>query len=136
MLYSPCFIGFLAGIYPAFYLSSFKPAEILKAKFNKGSGNIRLRSVLVVVQFSITIILLISTFIVSSQLKFIRSKDLGFNKENILVVKNTGDLSDQAETFREQVLKLPGVVQASRIMDISRRRILWIYIPDTGRFAE
>ena len=64
------FIGFLAGIYPAFYLSSFKPAEILKAKFNRGTGNIRLRSVLVVVQFSITIILLISTFIVSSQLKY------------------------------------------------------------------
>ncbi len=108
------FIGFLAGIYPAFYLSSFRPAEILKAKFNQGSGNIRLRSALVVVQFSITIVLLISTFIVSSQLKFIRSKDLGFNKENVLVVKNTGDLSDQAETFREQVSKLPGVIQASR----------------------
>jgi putative ABC transport system permease protein len=108
------FIGFLAGIYPAFYLSSFKPAEILKAKFNKGSGNIRLRSALVVIQFSITIILLISTFIVSSQLKFIRSKNLGFNKENILVVKNTGDLSDQAETFRQQLIKLPGVTGASR----------------------
>ncbi len=108
------FIGFLAGIYPAFYLSSFKPAEILKAKFNRGMGNIRLRSVLVIVQFSITIILLISTFVVASQLKFIRSKDLGFNKENVLVVKNTGDLSDQAETFREKVLKLPEVVQASR----------------------
>jgi putative ABC transport system permease protein len=108
------FIGFLAGIYPAFYLSSFRPVEILKAKFNRGTGNIRLRSALVIVQFSITIILLISTFIVSSQLKFIRSKDLGFNKENVLVVKNTGDLSDQAETFREKVLKLPNVKQVSR----------------------
>jgi putative ABC transport system permease protein len=107
-------IGFLAGIYPAFYLSSFKPAEILKAKYNRGTGNIRLRSALVIVQFSITIILLISTFIVSSQLKFIRSKDLGFNKENVLVVKNTGDLADYAETFREKVLKMPNVIQASR----------------------
>jgi putative ABC transport system permease protein len=114
LLFVTIFIGFLAGIYPAFYLSSFQPAEILKAKFNKGTGNIRLRSALVVVQFSITIILLISTFVVASQLKFIRSKDLGFNKENLLVVKNTGDLSDQAETFREQLLKLPGVIQASR----------------------
>ncbi len=114
LLFVTIFIGFLAGIYPAFYLSSFKPAEILKAKFNKGSGNIRLRSVLVVVQFSITIILLISTFVVASQLKFIRNKDLGFNKENLLVVKNSGDLSDQAETFRESVMKLPDVVQASR----------------------
>jgi putative ABC transport system permease protein len=107
-------IGFLAGIYPAFYLSSFRPAEILKAKFNRGAGNIRLRSVLVIVQFSITIILLISTFVVASQLKFIRSKDLGFNKEKVLVVKNTGDLGDQAETFREKVMKLPDVMLASR----------------------
>jgi putative ABC transport system permease protein len=107
-------IGVLAGIYPAYYLSSFKPAEILKSKFNKGGGNIKFRSVLVVVQFSITIMLLISTFVVSSQLKFIRNKNLGFNKENVLVVKNTGDLSDHAETFREQLLKLPGVIHASR----------------------
>jgi putative ABC transport system permease protein len=114
LLAGTLFIGFLAGTYPAFYLSSFNPSEILKAKFNSGSGNIRLRSVLVVIQFSITIILLISTFVVASQLKFIRSKDLGFNRENILVVKNTGDLADYAETFREQVSKLPGVVQASR----------------------
>ncbi len=108
------FIGFLAGIYPAFYLSSFKPAEILKAKFNRGTGNIRLRSALVIVQFSITIILLISTFIVSSQLKYIRNANLGFNRENVLVVKNTGDLADYAETFREKVMKLPDVIQASR----------------------
>ncbi len=108
------FIGFFAGIYPAFYLSSFKPAEILKSKFNSGSGNIKLRSVLVVVQFSITIMLLISTFIVSSQLKFIRNKDLGFNKDNLMVVKNTGDLGEQSETFREQILKLPGISNASR----------------------
>jgi putative ABC transport system permease protein len=107
-------IGFFAGLYPAFYLSSFRPAEILKSKFNGGSGKIKLRSVLVVVQFAITIMLLISTFIVSSQLRFIRNKDLGFNKENVLVVKNSGDLADHSETFREQILKVPGVMNASR----------------------
>jgi len=58
--------------------------------------------------------LLIGTLIVSSQLKFIRNKNLGFNKENILVVKNTVDLGDRAETFRQQVLKVPGVMNASR----------------------
>jgi putative ABC transport system permease protein len=68
----------------------------------------------VIVQFTITIILLISTFVISSQLKFIRNKDLGFNKENVLVVKNTGDLGEQSEAFREQLLKIPGIINASR----------------------
>ncbi|HJZ41169.1 MAG TPA: ABC transporter permease [Bacteroidales bacterium] len=107
-------IGVLSGLYPAFYLSSFKPIEILKSKVQGGSRNIRLRSVLVVVQFTITIILLIGTFIVSAQLRFIRNKDLGFDKANVLVVKNTGDLGEQSETFREQVIKIPGVMLASR----------------------
>jgi len=108
------FIGLMSGLYPAFYLSSFNPVEILKSKFNNGPGNIKLRSVLVVIQFSITIILIISTFIVASQLRYIRNKDLGYNKENLLVVKNTGDLGEQAETFRAQLLNIPEVNNASR----------------------
>lgn len=107
-------VGILSGIYPAFYLSSFRPAEILKSKFNRSPGNLTLRSILVVVQFTITIILIISTFIVSAQLNYSRSKDLGFNRENVLIVKNTGDLGKQSESFREQVMKLPGVSDASR----------------------
>ena len=107
-------VGMISGSYPAFYLSSFNPAEILKSRFNKGSGNIKLRSALVVVQFTITIILLISTFIVFSQISYIRNKKLGFNKENILVVRNTGDLGEQSESFRERLLNVPGVKNASR----------------------
>jgi putative ABC transport system permease protein len=107
-------IGIISGSYPAFYLSSFKPAEIIQSKINNGSARIQLRSVLVVVQFTITIILLISTFIVSSQNRFLRNKRLGFNKENILVVRNTGDLGEQSESFRQQILKIPGVKNASR----------------------
>jgi putative ABC transport system permease protein len=108
------FVGLISGSYPAFYLSSFKPAEILKSRFNNGSGNMRFRSVLVVIQFAITIMLLISTFIVTSQISYIRNKKLGFNKDNILVVRNTGDLGEQSEPFREQLLKLPGIKNASR----------------------
>ncbi len=107
-------IGILSGSYPAFYLSSFRPAEIIQSKIHNGSGKIQLRSVLVVVQFTITIILLISTFIVSSQNRFIRNMRLGFSKENILVVRNTGDLGEQSESFRQQLLKIPGVKNASR----------------------
>lgn len=107
-------IGILSGSYPAFYLSSFRPAEIIQSKMHSGSGKIQLRSVLVVVQFTITIILLISTFIVSSQNRFIRNMRLGFNKENVLVIRNTGDLGEQSESFQQQVLKTPGVENASR----------------------
>ncbi len=107
-------VGVMSGLYPAYYLSAFNPVQILKSKSDTRSGNVRLRSVLVVIQFSITIILLISTFIVASQLKYIRNKDLGYNKENLLVIENTGDLGEQSETFREQLLHLPGVINASR----------------------
>jgi putative ABC transport system permease protein len=107
-------IGILSGSYPAFYLSSFRPAEIIKSKVTTGSAKIQLRSVLVIVQFTITIILFISTFIVSSQNSFIRNKKLGFNKENLLVVRNTSDLGEHSESFRQQVLTIPGVISASR----------------------
>jgi putative ABC transport system permease protein len=108
------FITILSGLYPAYYLSSFKPVDILKSKFQGGSGNIRLRSVLVVLQFTITIMLLIGTFVVSSQLRYVRNKNLGFNKENVMVVKNTGDLGEASEAFRQEILKTKGVENASR----------------------
>ena len=107
-------IGLLSGFYPAWYLSSFNPAEILKSGFNNRPGNIKLRSVLVVLQFTITIILMAGTFVVASQLRFIRTKNLGFNKENVLVVKNTEDLGEAAETFRLELLNIEGVENASR----------------------
>lgn len=107
-------VGFFSGIYPSFYLSSFRPAEILKSKSTGRTGHSTLRSALVIIQFTITIILIVSTFIVSSQLRYTRNKDLGFNREHVLIIKNTGDLGPQAESFREQVMKLPGVGDASR----------------------
>jgi len=107
-------ITLLSGLYPAYYLSSFNPVEILKSRFSGANGNIRLRSALVVVQFTITIRLLIGTFVVSSQLRYIRNKNLGFNKENVMIIKNTGDLGEASESFRQEVLKTRGVDNASR----------------------
>jgi putative ABC transport system permease protein len=107
-------ITILSGLYPAYYLSSFQPVDTLKSKFQGGNGNIKLRSVLVVLQFTITIMLLIGTFVVSSQLRYVRNKNLGFNKENVMVVKNTGDLGEGSEAFRQEVLKTRGVENASR----------------------
>jgi len=85
------FTGLVGGSYPALYLSSFKPVSILKGALSKASGNINLRRALVVLQFSISMIMLICTWVVYSQLSYLQKKDLGFNKDQVMVVTvNTG----------------------------------------------
>lgn len=85
------FTGLLGGSYPALYLSGFKPVSILKGSLSKASGNVSLRRSLVVVQFSISMIMLICTWVVYSQLSYLRKKDLGFDREQVMtVIVNTG----------------------------------------------
>src|SRR5947199_9396487 len=78
------FTGLVGGSYPAFYLSSFKPVSILKAALSTASGNVNLRRTLVVLQFSISIIMLICTWVVYSQLSYLLKKDLGFNNDQVM----------------------------------------------------
>jgi putative ABC transport system permease protein len=92
MLAVALFTGMVGGSSPAFYLSGFKPVGILKGALSKASGNINLRRILVVLQFSISMVMLICTWVVYSQLSYLRKKDLGFDKSQVMTVTvNTGE---------------------------------------------
>jgi putative ABC transport system permease protein len=102
-------IGILAGIYPAFFLSSFKPVSILQGKLSKGARSSLLRSILVVFQFSISIILLIGTASVYNQLNFIQNKKLGFNKDQVIILEDTYVLGNQINSFRDELVRDPRI---------------------------
>jgi putative ABC transport system permease protein len=102
-------LGVLAGVYPAVYLSSFSPMRALNAHTGAQAGKSRLRNLLVVIQFSISIALIICTFIIKSQLDFIQHKDLGFTKEGLLVVGEAYKLENRMDAFRQEALKNPQI---------------------------
>jgi len=105
-------VGLLAGIYPAFYLSSFRPVKILKGEWAI-SHNHRLRSSLVVLQFAIATALIIGSLAVYQQLDFMQHTDKGFTPEGVLVIQNTSELGEQVETFRQRIEQLPQVDRVS-----------------------
>lgn len=107
------FTGILAGSYPALYLSGFKPISILKGKLSTSIGEVWTRKGLVVFQFVISIVLLVSVWIVYKQIEYVQNKNLGYDRQQVIKFAIEGTVADRLEPFIKQLKAVPGVVNAS-----------------------
>jgi putative ABC transport system permease protein len=113
LLFVSVLIGILAGSYPAFYLSSFTPYIVLKGKLKDSMKNGNLRKILVVFQFTISIILIVGTLIIFRQIRFMLNKDLGFNKEQLLVISRAETIGNSVKSFKDALIRIPGVMHVA-----------------------
>ncbi|MCF7918312.1 MAG: ABC transporter permease [Candidatus Cloacimonetes bacterium] len=107
------FVGIAAGIYPAFYQTSFEPVYGLKRTFSSGSKGILFRRILIILQFTISIAMIVCTLTVFGQLKYFLDHDLGFDKEQVITFRQTVEIMDNRDAFRQELLKSPRIKGAS-----------------------
>lgn len=106
-------VGLLAGSYPALVLSAYRPATVLKGRFSTSRKGIMLRNVLVVFQFSVSIILISMTLMVSQQMDFMQNKDQGFDADHLIMLERAYSLGTQVEAFKQELRGIPGVMEAA-----------------------
>ena len=113
MIASALLIGIIAGFYPSFYLSSFKPINVLKGNLSRGTKNSMLRNGLVVFQFTTSIVLIVSTVVIYSQMQFILNTKVGFEKDQVVLVEGANTLGANVKNFKSELLKLSQVKSVS-----------------------
>ncbi len=124
LIMSPFIIGIISGIYPAVFMSSFMPVKTLKGFAKTGGSSVSFRKILVISQFAISIILIITTAIVFQQLHYLQNKSLGFNRDRIVVIPYNSSLNERYESFRNELLSNPNFRDISRTSRIPTGRLL------------
>ena len=129
-------IGIIAGFYPSLVLSSFKPVSVLKGRFATGNKGLILRKSLVVFQFTISIVLIVGTIVVYTQLNYMRNQDLGFSKDQTMVINTNYDKNKDA--FKQSLSSIPGVISASYSSSIPGGAILRLFrnAEQSGRYTK
>lgn len=117
-------LGIMAGMYPAFVLSSFKPITVLKGRASAGAKNSWLRNTLVILQFGISIILVIGTLIIYQQIEYMNSKPLGFDKDQLVIIERANLMGQEIETFKNILLDNPNITQVAGANTFPGRQII------------
>lgn len=113
IIFTPLIITILAGIYPAFLITAYKPVDVVKRKFSQGNSKSLTRSAIVTLQFVVFITLVFSTIIIRRQIDYMQKQNPGFDKENVLVIENMGYLKNNRNSFKLEILRNPSVLSAS-----------------------